>query len=244
MRTPVSQPASPSRWKISALTPGLRGVLLGWGWLALSPAALAQQSAEIQSLVQRGAEYELRLNLATYWDRRYRIESSTDLVHWETRLVTAPAQGPSLSVTLKGSMLGAEYFRSTPFDWEELRTEWAAARTRWRAEVRTSYEFQFRWKNCNCHPDMTDLVRVEVRDGVIAGVTRVSTGEAVPRDRWTYHTIEGLFDWLLDRLARHPVVMRIQFDPVIGHPTETYSDLSAMMADEEIGFEVTGVKPL
>lgn len=38
--------------------------------------------------------------------------------------------------------------------------------------------------------------------------------------------------------------MRIQFDPVLGHPTEAYHDLSTMLADEEIGFEVTGVEPL
>lgn len=38
--------------------------------------------------------------------------------------------------------------------------------------------------------------------------------------------------------------MRIQFDPVRGHPTEACHDLSAMLGDEEIGFEVTGVEPL
>lgn len=91
---------------------------------------------------------------------------------------------------------------------------------------------------------MTDRVRVEVRDGLIAGVTRVSTGEAVPRDRWTYHTVEGLFDGPLCRLAPHRVVMRTQFHPVLGHPTEACEDLSAMLANEEIGFEVTGVRRL
>ena len=120
----------------------------------------------------------------------------------------------------------------------------AAARNRWRAEVVTRHPFQFRWKDCTSHPDMTDRVRVEVRDGLIAGVTRVSTGEAVPRDRWTYHTVEGLFDGPLCRLAPHRVVMRTQFHPVLGHPTEACEDLSAMLANEEIGFEVTGVRRL
>jgi len=44
---------------------------------------------------------ELRLVLPTEWGRRYRIEATTNLVSWETKLVTEPSPGSSLAVVVK-----------------------------------------------------------------------------------------------------------------------------------------------
>ena len=86
---------------------------------------------------------ELRLAFPTEWGRRYRIEASTNLVSWETKLVTEPSQGSSLAVVVKAPAATPHFFRASLFDWEELRAELQAARQRWRTNGLVTYQFQF-----------------------------------------------------------------------------------------------------
>ena len=208
-------------------------------------ALLAQGGGDLRivSFVQRGAEVELRLGFPTLWGRRYRVETSTNLLEWQTKVVTEPVQGASTAVVVKESGVESRFYRSSVFDWEELKAELQAARELWRTRGLDTYRFEFRWRFCNCHPDLLEWVRVDVRDKVLVGVTRLSTGEVLPPDRWSHRTVEGMFQWIEERLAQHPEVMRVRFDPVLGYPIEGYYDLTSMMADEEIGFELVSVLP-
>ena len=44
-------------------------------------------------------------------------------------------------------------------------------------------------------------------------------------------------------LAEHPEVLRVRFDPELGYPKDGYCDITSMMADEEMGFELKSVLP-
>jgi len=85
------------------------------------------------------------------------------------------------------------------------------------------------------------VVRVDVRDGSIVGVTKLGTGETLPRDQWVHYTVEGLFDWIEGKLAQHPEYIRVEFDPVLGHPVSGFVDQSSLMNDEEMGFELSSL---
>jgi hypothetical protein len=210
---------------------------------AAAPALHAQGSAglRIESWTRRDSEMELRLALPTEFGRRYRIEVSTNLVSWETKLVTEASQGSSLAVVVKAPAATSHFFRASLFDWEELRAELQVARQRWRTNGLATYQFQFYWKCNNCHPNFKELVRVDVRDGSIVGVTKLATGEALPPDQWVHYTVEGLFDWIEGKLALHPEVIWVNFDPVFGHPVSGFYDQSSLMNDEEMGFELSSL---
>jgi len=206
--------------------------------------ALAQGGGDlkVESFVRRGTDVEIRMGFSTLWGRRYRIETSTNLIQWETKVVTEPAQGPIGTVVVQGLASMPRFYRSSLFDWEELKAELKAARELWRTRGLDTYHFEFRWNFCNCHPDFLEWVRVDVRDKVLVGVTRLSTGEPLPPDRWSHYTVEGMFQWIEDRLSQHPEVMRVRFNPDLGYPTDGYYDLMSMLADEEIGFELAAVR--
>ena len=208
-----------------------------------APVLHAQGSAgmRIESWTQSDSEMELRLALPAEFGRRYRIEASTNLVSWETKLVTEASQGSSLTALVKAPAATPHFFRASLFDWEELRAELQAARQRWRTNGLVTYQFQFYWRCISCHPIFRKLVRVDVRDGSIVGVTKLATGEALPPDQWVHYTVEGLFDWIEGKLALHPEVIWVKFDPVLAHPVSGFYDQSSLMNDEEMGFELSSL---
>jgi hypothetical protein len=228
----------------------LLAAVLGVASMTIVNVLQAQGSAglRIESWTQRDSEMALRLAFPTEWGRRYRIEASThlstNLVSWETKLVTEPSQGPSLAVVVKAPATTPHFFRASLFDWEALRAELQAARERWRTNGLVTYQFQFYWRCIVCHPNFRELVRVDVRDGSIVGVTKLATGEALPPDQWVHYTVEGLFDWIEGKLALHPEVIRVTFDSVLGHPVSGFVDQSSLMNDEEMGFELNSLGPL
>lgn len=195
----------------------------------------------IESWKRSGSGIDLRLTFPADFGRRYRIEASTNLVTWETRLVTEPSRGPALSVAVQAPAATPHFFRASPFDWEELRAELQTARQRWRTNGLVTYHFEFQWRCFNCHPNFRELARVEVRDGSVVGVTTLATGEPLPPDQWVHYTVEGLFDWIEAKLALHPELMRVSFDPVRGHPVLGFYDQSGMLADEEMGFDLSSL---
>lgn len=218
--------------------------VLSMALLAVVDVCLAQSGTgiRIDSWTRRDPEMELRLTLPAEWGRRCRVEVSTNLVSWETKLVTEPARGSILPVVVRTPADTAHLFRATLFDWEELRADLQAARERWRTNGLAAYQFHFRWICGMCHPNFREWVRVEVRDGAVIGVTRLADGVPLPRDQWVHESVEGLFDWIQGKLAQHPEVMRVQFDTVQGHPVDGFYDLSALLADEEMRFELNSLR--
>ena len=211
--------------------------------MAPAPALHGQDHAgmRIESWKPIGSEIELLLAFPTEFGRRYSMEISTDLVSWETRLMTEASYAPSMTIAVQAPAATPHFFRASLFDWEELRAELQSARQRWRTQGPTTYQFQFQWRCIICHPNFREMVRVEVRDGSIVAVTKLATGEPLPPDQWVHYTVEGLFDWIEAKLALHPELMRVEFDPLLGHPVSGFYDQSSLMNDEEMGFELNSL---
>jgi hypothetical protein len=231
--------------KVYALIPALLHPLLLAVAIMVGPELVMAQSVgnlRLDSFVQRDLEVELGLGFPTLWGRRYRVETSTNLLQWETTTITDAMRGPSATISVKGSASESRFYRVSAFDWEELRSELRVARELWRTRGPSTYRFEFRW-NCYCLPNLREWVRVDVRDKILVGVTRLTDGEALPPDRWSHRTVEGMFQWLEGKLAEHPEVLRVRFDSELGYPVEGYCDISSMMADEEMGFELKSVLP-
>ena len=234
----------PHRRDFSALLSPLRALLLVVALMSGADAVMAQGVANLRadSFVQRDSEVELRLRFPTVFGRRYRVETSTNLLQWETTTITEAIRGPSAAVSVRGATSESRFYQVSAFDWEELRAELKVARALWQARGPVTYRFEFRW-NCYCLPDFREWVQVDVRDRVLVGVTRLSDGNALPPDRWSHRTVDGLFQWIEEKLAEHPEVLRVRFDPEMGYPTDGYCDVSSMLADEERGFELRSVLP-
>lgn len=128
---------------------------------------------------------------------------------------------------------------SDPFGPEEAELE--RVRARWEARGPADYRYEYR-TFCFC-PNLHGLV--EVRDGAVAAVTDLETGEPVtgePLDG--YPTVEELFETLAEWIAREPFHMEVTYDPDIGHPRSASFDFEENVADEEQAFEVSGLTPI
>lgn len=115
-----------------------------------------------------------------------------------------------------------------------------AARERWEAAGLDGYEMTLR-RVCFCPaPDYTGPFGVTVRGGELAAVTL--DGVRVDDDRG--ETVEDLFELIENAYARKAETVAVEFDPELGYPTNVSIDYSAQVADEEIGYMVSDLRPL
>ncbi|MFM8879907.1 MAG: hypothetical protein ACKOKG_12375, partial [Verrucomicrobiota bacterium] len=113
----------------------LRALLLVVALMSGADAVMAQGVANLRadSFVPRDSEVELRLRFPTVFGRRYRVETSTNLLQWETTTITEAIRGPSAAVSVRGATSESRFYRVSAFDWEELRAELKVARALWQA---------------------------------------------------------------------------------------------------------------
>jgi hypothetical protein len=115
-------------------------------------------------------------------------------------------------------------------------------RARWDQAGVTNYDFTFRWL-CHCTPDYVASVNIAVRDDKIDAITRLDDGIALDPSLFrSYHTIDGLFDFLQEALDAKPHSISARFEPQFGTPSRAWVDYSAQLADEERGFVVEDLR--
>jgi hypothetical protein len=100
--------------------------------------------------------------------------------------------------------------------------------------------------SCFCIVDVTQPVVLQVRNGAIVSVTRVSDGAAVPPSKWEgiYYTVDEMFALIADAQAKGADEVRVSYDPQLRYPTSVAIDQSVRIADEERYFEMSGLTPL
>ena len=115
-----------------------------------------------------------------------------------------------------------------------------AARERWEAAGLDAYAMTLR-RVCFCPtPDYTGPFEVEVRGGELASVRL--EGAAVDDERGM--TVEALFDLVQDAYDRDAYRITVEYDERLGYPVSVDIDYDAQMADEEIGYAVSGLEAL
>ena len=120
-----------------------------------------------------------------------------------------------------------------------------ANRRQWQSQRIDDYQIQFRMI-CFCVPDATAPVILQVRDGAIVSVTRVSDGAAVPPSKWEgiYYTVDQMFALIAEAQAKGADEVRVSYDSTLRYPATVYIDQSFRLADEERHFEMSGLTPM
>lgn len=146
--------------------------------------------------------------------------------HWSTMLVAG-------SLAALASCGGGD----SPL--EPGRSDLAIARAKWVAQRPQPYAYTVR-KLCFCA--ITGQVRVYVQGDTVVGAVALDDG-GQPIDKRYVESIEGLFDFIDRAITNHAAVVRATYDPVLGYPTSIVYDGAANVADDEVSYTLTDVKP-
>ncbi len=120
----------------------------------------------------------------------------------------------------------------------ERSPELDAARQRWEDAGLDAYQFTLQ-RICFCPmPDYTGPFEVTVRHGTLDTV--LLEGAVVADERGM--TVDDLFALIEDAYEREAESVDVTFDPDLGYPTSISIDYSSLMADEEMGYRVSGLK--
>ena len=118
-----------------------------------------------------------------------------------------------------------------------------AARLRWTRARPADYTYTLE-RGCFCLPQVTTPVIVEVRGGVVLSRRYATSGDAVdPQLAAFFPTIDGLFTEIEDA-ARRADHLDAEYDRTYGYPRHVYIDYTSKGADDEMGFTVSGWRPL
>jgi hypothetical protein len=126
---------------------------------------------------------------------------------------------------------------------DQDRSELANARRQWRAQGLTSYDIRYR-NVCFCVTDHTAPVRLEVRNGAIAGAVRLDTSQRLGPDTFNrYRTVDAIFDLIDQSIDANAAQVDATYDASRGFPVSVYIDQDTRVADEEIGVETSDLVP-
>ncbi|MCH7738684.1 MAG: hypothetical protein IIC93_00885 [Chloroflexi bacterium] len=114
----------------------------------------------------------------------------------------------------------------------------ALARARWAALDISDYDVTMSLQ-CFCPLNVSKMVDLKVRDGVIARGVRpagsdVNTEIVLER----YRTVEGLFDFVADAIEQEAHSITAIYHPEHGYPESVFVDFVSNIADEEHGFTI------
>ena len=107
-------------------------------------------------------------------------------------------------------------------------------RALWQGQSLRAYRFRVR-VSCFCPPEATAPTEFTVRDGVATPVR-----ETMRR----FETIEKLFAFIEEEIARGAQMVDVTYDPARGYPTQIVIDGSPQIADDELGVQVDALTPL
>lgn len=109
----------------------------------------------------------------------------------------------------------------------------------WNEKKIVNYSFMFK-RVCFCPLEYVGPHQIVVQNGKI---TSVNGAPYNPAGRYgVMYTIPELLQVIKSNIDRKPVKSILNFNPTYGYPTTVFFDFSEMIADEEIGYEITNFK--
>jgi hypothetical protein len=115
-------------------------------------------------------------------------------------------------------------------------SELGVARQRWKAQNLHSYSFTLQ-RSCFC-PSVQPLRVTVVGDSVVSVIDPATNK---PVDLRSGETIDGLFRFIENAIARKAAVLEVQYDAVAGFPTRINYDGSFRVADDELTYTASNV---
>jgi hypothetical protein len=109
----------------------------------------------------------------------------------------------------------------------------------WNEKKIENYSFSFK-RVCYCTIEYVGPNQIVVKNG------KISTVNGAPYNKeeryGVLYTIPELLKVIKEQIDRKPVKQILNFNPTYGYPTSVFFDFSEMIADEEIGYEITNFK--
>ncbi len=109
----------------------------------------------------------------------------------------------------------------------------------WNEKKIENYSFSFK-RICFCPLEYVGPNQIVVKNGKIFIVNGAPYNK---EERYgVMYTIPELLQVIKENIDRKPVKQTLNFNPTYGYPTSVFFDFSEMIADEEIGYEITNFK--
>ncbi|MEY2941634.1 MAG: hypothetical protein RJA67_1319 [Bacteroidota bacterium] len=109
----------------------------------------------------------------------------------------------------------------------------------WNEKKIENYSFSFK-RICFCPVEYVGPHQVVVQNGKVVTVNGLPYNSS---ERYgVMYTIPELLQVIKVNLDKNPAKKTLNFNPTYGYPTSAFFDFSEMMADDEIGYEVTNFK--
>ena len=101
----------------------------------------------------------------------------------------------------------------------EIRAQLSRNEAKWDGQGLADYRYSFR-RVCDCPPEATAAVEIEVRNESVYRVRLLATGADVPPGATFWPTVDDLFDEIRLALDEGASAVQARFDPVYGYPLE------------------------
>jgi hypothetical protein len=109
----------------------------------------------------------------------------------------------------------------------------------WNEKKVENYSFSFK-RICFCPVEYVGPHQVVVQNGKVVTVNGLPYNSS---ERYgVIPTIPELLITIKSHIDKKPIRQTLNFNPTYGYPTSVFFDFSEMMADDEIGYEVTNFK--
>ena len=110
----------------------------------------------------------------------------------------------------------------------------------WKKLGITEYKFNFKWE-CYCTEAYTSLVEVHVAENEIKSVKYVDPSDEMNYqvDLEKYHTIDELFEYIMESIKSMPYSLEVEYDDKLTMPTKFNVNPKLEIADDETGFSIT-----
>lgn len=109
----------------------------------------------------------------------------------------------------------------------------------WNEKKIENYSFSFK-RVCFCPLEYVGPHQIVVKNG------KISTVNGAPYNKSEHYgvmyTIPELLQVIKENIDKKPAKQTLNFNPTYGYPTSVFFDFSEMIADEEIGYEITNFK--
>jgi len=117
-------------------------------------------------------------------------------------------------------------------------SELALSRARWFNRGVTDYQFTIA-RLCECAPESSGPVVVEVRNGVVSERKYASGISVDPQYSDLFTSVPGLFDLIDEAIRRDAAGLAVRYNGSFGYPESIQIDWVAGAVDDEVSYHIT-----
>ena len=170
------------------------------------------------------------VKIAIFHDSAFNVDNDRLFLESNTESFTIPIQQvtptPAPTPSAKYDEVKLQQVQKVQESWKKLGI--------------TEYKFNFKWE-CYCTEAYTSLVEVHVAENEIKSVKYVDPSDEMNYqvDLEKYHTIDELFEYIMEFIKSMPYSLEVEYDDKLTMPTKFNVNPKLEIADDETGFSIT-----